>query len=124
MFDRLLKYCRDRWQRGSTLPEYDYPYLQAQRYRHLETDATILIGDDETRDAIRCNLCGYLFKKSDMATAVDHVASHSSDRDGEVDAFEERETHVHVDPLTEQQADIDIPETESDTDPKSQNVDT
>jgi len=30
----------------------------------------------------------------------------------------------HLDPLTEQQADIDIPETESDTDPKSQNVDT
>jgi hypothetical protein len=50
-----------------------------------------------------------------MATAVDHVASHSSDRDGEVDAFEERETHVHVDPLTEQQADIDITETESET---------
>jgi hypothetical protein len=124
MFDRLLKYCRDRWQRGSTLPEYDYPYLQAQRYRHLETDATIPISDDETRDAIRCNLCGHLFEKSDVATAVDHVAAHSSDRDGEVDVFEERQKYGHVDPLTEQQPGIDITETESETDSKSETADT
>jgi hypothetical protein len=59
-----------------------------------------------------------------MATAVDHVASHSSDRDGGVDVFEERQKYGHVDPLIEQQSDIDIPETESETHSKSETADT
>ena len=124
MLERLVEYCRDRLKRGSALPEYDHRHLQRQHYRHLETYATIPTSDDETRDALRCNLCGHLFERSDMATAVDHVAAHSSDRDGEVDVFEERQTHVHVDPLTEQQPGIDIPETESETDSKSETADT
>jgi hypothetical protein len=95
MLDRLLKYCRDRWAGSTPLPEYDYQFLQAQEYRHLETFVTISVGD-ETHDVIRCNFCGRVFDQSQMESAVDHVASHNEHRDSRLDVFQETEDVAYL----------------------------
>jgi|APHM01.1.fsa_nt_gi hypothetical protein len=95
MLDRLLEYCSERWAGSTSLPEYDYQFLQAQEYKHLETFVTIPV-DDETHDVIRCNFCGRVFDQSKMASAVDHVASHNEHRDNCVDVFQETEDVAYL----------------------------
>jgi hypothetical protein len=69
-----------------SLPRYDLEYLRECEYKHIE----IFVERNGTQ-LIRCNICGRYHNPTEIDTALDHVASHSSHTADEIDALAKKE---------------------------------
>jgi hypothetical protein len=69
-----------------SLPAYDLEYLRECDYKHLE----MFVERNGTK-CIRCNLCGHYYAPTEIAVALDHVASHANHITDEIDALKQIE---------------------------------
>ena len=79
----IIKAMRELFAPVEEHPNVDVEYLETREYAFIETFAEI---DEE--ELIRCNLCGKLFDKREMESAVSHVAGHDQEGAAEIDPFD------------------------------------
>lgn len=60
--------------------------------RHSDDDVETVVprGAPTPGDAVRCNLCGQLFKLKKMPEAIEHVAAHDEQGSADIDPFEQQ----------------------------------